>query len=132
MEELELRPALRKVKAPPGFETVVLARVRDIKSGASPVPGKPRAFGLKLSLAGGLAALLAGFILINVFVLQKNGAQGDSSWTGLGQGQTQGRIVPVMDSVDYGREVRNISGDPSTVYILEQVSDNGTSGNIRY
>jgi len=132
MEELELRSALKKVKAPPGFEKMVLARVRDIKSGARPVPVMSRPFGLKLSLAGGLAALLAGFILINVFVLQKNGTQGDSSWAGLGQGQTQGRIVPVMDSVDYGREVRNISGDSSAVYILEQVSDNGTSGNIRY
>jgi len=132
MEEPELRPALRKVKAPPGFEKMVLARLRDIKSGATPVPGTPRAFGLRLSLAGGLAVLLAGFILVNVFVLQKNGNQGDSSLAVLGQGQTQGRVVPVMDSVDYGREVRNISGDSSTIYILEQVSDNGTSGTIRY
>jgi hypothetical protein len=132
MEELELRHSLGKVNAPPGFERMVLARVRDIKSGTRPAPDSVRPFGLKLSLAGGLAALLAGFVLLNVFVLQKNGTQGDSSWAGLGPAQTQGRAVPVMDSVDYGREVRNISGDSSAVYILEQVSDNGTSGNIRY
>lgn len=132
MEELEMKHALRTVKAPPGFDQMVLARVRDIKTGARPVPGTSRPFGLRLSLAGGLAVLLAGFVLVNVFVLQKNGTQGDSSWAGLGQGQSQGRAVSVMDSVDYGREVRNISGDSSAVYILEQVSDNGTSGNIRY
>jgi hypothetical protein len=132
MAELELRNALDTVTAPPGFEQMVLARVRDIQSGARPAPGTFRALGLKLSLAGGLAALLAGFILVNVFVLQKNGTQGDPSLAGLGSGQTQGRIVPVMDSVDYGREVRSISGDSSAVYILEQVSDNGTSGPIRY
>ena len=129
MEELDLRHTLGKVTAPPGFEGMVLARVRDKKAGAAAVKLRPSV--LKLSLGGGLAALLTCLILVNIFVLRKNGTLETAS-LGAESGQTQAQIVPVMDTVDYGREVRTISGDSGAVYILEQVSDNGTYTDIRY
>lgn len=130
MEELDLRHTLNKVKAPPGFEGMVLARLHDVKSGARSIkvrPVRPR-----LYWAGGLAALLVCLVLVNVVFLSRPGRVTSTSPAGFESGPAQGRVVPVMDSVDYGREVRNISGDTSTVYILEQVSDSGTYGNIRY
>ncbi|MCJ7611322.1 MAG: hypothetical protein MUP19_03590 [Candidatus Aminicenantes bacterium] len=124
MEELDLRHAFKKVQAPPGFERMVLARLHEVKAGSAPV--KARSLSFKLTLAGGLAALLAGFVLINVFVFHQGGAPAGQAENAPGLGFAPGGVVQVMDSVDYGREVRNISGDPSTIYILEQVSDSGT------
>lgn len=130
MEELDLRHILGEVKAPPGFERTVLARLHDLKSG-----GRPAELGAlrpKLSWAAGLAAVLVCLVLVNVVFLPRSGRGTASSTAGFGSDQVQGQVVPVMDSVDYGREVRNVSGEPSTVYILEQVSDSGTYGNISY
>ena len=130
MEELDLRRAFKTVQAPPGFEQMVLSRLREVQAGAAAVRTRP--LGLRLALAGGLAALLASFVLINVFVLNPGGSPADLADNRPGQGTLQSGVVQVMDRVDYGREVRNISGDPNTIYILEQVSDNGTYADIIY
>jgi hypothetical protein len=130
MEELDLRHTLSKVKAPPGFERMVMTRLHDVKSGAR--LARVRSLRPRLSWVAGAAALLACLVLVNVVFLTHPGRVPESSTAGLRSNQVQGQVVPVMDSVDYGREVRNVSGDPSTVYILEQVSDSGTYANIRY
>ncbi len=127
MGELDLRHTLGEVQAPPGFERMVLARIHEIKAGTR--PAAVRSFRPKLAWAGALAALLVCAVVINFVVLPRGGGVSQAALeTGGGAGQT----IPVMDSVDYGREVRTVSGDASTVYILEQVSDSGTYGNIRY
>ncbi len=129
MGELDLRHTLGEVQAPPGFERMVLARVREIKAGARPAPGAIRPFRPRLAWAGGLAALLVCAVVFNFVVLPRGGGVSQAD---LAPGGSSSQTVPVMDSVDYGREVNTVSGDASTVYILEQVSDSGTYGNIRY
>lgn len=130
MGELDLRPMLSEVQAPPGFERMVLARVHEVKSGARPV--RLRSLRPRLSWALGVAALAAVLVLVNFMVLPRGGGPAVTPAASLTAGRAAEQAVPVMDSVDYGREVRSISGDSSTVYILEQVSDNGTSGTITY
>jgi hypothetical protein len=129
MEELDLRSNLTTVKAPPGFERMVLARLHETRSEKR--PALARSVKLRLGLAGGLAALLACFVLVGVFVLHLGGGKSGPAGGMLSEGQAPG-VVRVMDSADYGRELRNASGDPGTVYILEQVSDSGTYSDIVY
>jgi len=130
MEELDLRHAFKTVQAPAGFEQMVLSRIGEVQAGSAAVRTRP--LGFRLALAGGLAALLASFILINVFVLNPGGGPAGLADNRPGQGTPQSGVVQVVDRVDYGREVRNISGDPNTIYILEQVSDSGTYADIIY
>jgi len=127
MEELDLRHDLRMVQAPPGFERMVLARLHEVRAASGTAQTRP--FSRKFALAGVMAALLAGFVMINVFVLRPGGGPAENA---AALGSVPAGVVQVSDSIDYGREVRNISGDPSTIYILEQVSDSGTYADIIY
>jgi hypothetical protein len=132
MDELDLLRKLGKVNAPPDFEQKVMAQVslrkRDLRS-------RRRAF--RLSLAGGFASLLAIFVLLNVFVLQKKAPLGitdlkkDIAPASQKMQAAAGQVIPVIETLDYSTEVRSRSSEPQTIYLLEQVSDT-TSKDIKY
>ncbi len=132
MEELGLLKKLEKVKAPPNFEQKVMARVSLRKKS---VGRRPAA--LRLSLAGAFATLLIAFVLLNIFVLQKKAPVGVSDMKkGVPPAaemvqSAAGRIVSVIETLDYSTEVRSRSNGAKTIYLLEQVSDT-TSQEILY
>jgi len=132
MEELNLLEKLGRVKAPPDFERRVLDRLAQMKRTKAPAS----VFGLRLSLAGALTALLICFLLVNVFVLQKPGTLADrNQGLALDRGRAgeaaAGEVIPVMEPMNYGQEVRSQAADSGTIYILESVSDETYQG-IRY
>lgn len=132
MDELELLKKLDRVRAPADFELRVMARVSLEKKGL----GRRRT-AFRLSLAGAFASLLAVFVLLNVFVLQKKVPVGTAGVNESAVSISQrakgpaGEMVPVIETLDYSTEVRGRSPEPQTVYLLEQVSDTA-SREIRY
>jgi hypothetical protein len=131
MEESSLLERITRVKAPPDFEQKVLAQLSLRKR-------QLRARTLRLSLAGAFATLLVLFIGINIFFLpgkglvKLTGLEGDLSSPLSREQQLAPRdYIPIMEAVDYQGEVRSVSKDPTTIYILEQVSDE-TSTEILY
>jgi len=133
MEELGLLKKLEKVKAPPDFEQKIMARVSLQKRSLGP---KRSAF--RLSLAAGFASLMAVFVLLNVFVLQKKPLVGVSGLkkdippvSGMVVQTSAGQTIPVIETLDYSTEVRSRSFEPQTVYLLERISDT-TSKEISY
>jgi hypothetical protein len=132
MEELNLLEKLGKVKAPPDFERRVMDRLAQLKSTKAPAA----LFGLRLSLAGALTALVIGFLLVNIFVLQKPGTLADQSReSGLdrsaGNSRLKAEVIRVMEPLNYSQEVRGLASDRGAIYILENVSDK-TYQEIRY
>jgi hypothetical protein len=132
MEELNQLEKLGKVKAPPDFERRVMDRLVQLKRTKAPAA----LFGWRLSLAGALTALVIGFLLVNIFVLQKPGSlasQGRES--GLNRSAInsglEAEVIPVMERLNYSQEVRGLAADRGTIYILENVSDE-TYQEIRY
>ncbi len=127
LEELSLLKDLDTVKAPPGFEQGVMARLSLAKREA----GRPRRAALKLSLAGAFAGLLALFVGVNVFVLREKPAAvvADKKDAGApaapAASATKGaqQLIPVIETFDYASELGGRSAGPQTVYLLEQVSD---------
>lgn len=131
MEEFNLLKKLERVKAPPDFEQKVMAQLslrrRQIKFRT-----------LRLSLAGAFSAIVVLFIVVNVFFLpQKSplkflgGEKGISSSLQERGITVERDFIPIIESVDYTGEIRSVSPDPYTIYILEQVSDE-TSAEIKY
>jgi hypothetical protein len=132
MDEIELLKKLDRVKAPADFELKVMARVSLEKKG---LERKRTAF--RLSLAGAFASLLAVFVLLNVFVLQKKVPVGTAAANESAVSVSQrakgpaGETVSVIETLDYSTEVRGRSPEPQTVYLLEQVSETAPR-EIRY
>jgi len=123
MEELSPLEKLGRVKAPPDFERRVMDRLAHLKRTKAPAA----LFGLRLSLAGGLTALLICFLLVNVFVLQKPGTLADRNRElaparSVVTSAPAGQVIPVMESMNYSQEVRGLAADPKAIYILENVS----------
>jgi hypothetical protein len=132
MEELNLLEKLGRVKAPPDFERSVMDRLARLKRTKAPAS----VFGLRLSLAGGLTALLICFLLVNVFVLQKPGTLADRNRgltldRGAATSAPAAQLIPVMESMNYSQEVRSLAADSNAIYILENVSDETYQG-IQY
>ena len=129
MEESSLLEKLTRVKAPPGFEKKVLAQLSLRRR-------QLRASTLRLSLAGAFSAVLVLLVAINIFFLpgkglvKLTGLEEDlSSPLSRRQQLAPNGYIPIIEAVDYQGEIR--SGDPATIYILEQVSDE-TSTEILY
>jgi len=117
MEDISLLNKFGRVKAPPDFEQKVQAALSLRKK------TKPQmARALRLSFAGAAAAVLICFILLNVFVLQKKSpvALADK---GLVTDSTAREFIPITEPVDYSGEMRSVSYEPETIYILEQISE---------
>lgn len=128
MEEFKLLEKLERVKAPPGFEQKIMAQLSLRRR-------QRRTRQLRLSLATAFSAVLVLFIVINVFVLPERGLvklvglDKEISTPFLESDRLRGReFIPIIEPVDYTREMRSISREPSTIYILEQISDETSAG----
>jgi hypothetical protein len=130
MEGHELLGKTNKVKAPADFEARVFARLGEAKAARM-----RRKAAFRYAFAGSAAVVLVGIVLLNVFVLNHT-----SSRTLAGKGKSDAlanqlsfsdrlryggtqTYLPVLETVDYSNEYRNVSNQPRTVYILEQVSE---------
>lgn len=131
MEELNLLKKLEGVKAPPDFEQNVLAQLSLRKK------RKLRVNYLRFSLAGAFSGALVFFIIVNVFILPKKSSV---EFTGLERDipsslrridQQERETIPIIEILDYFGDVKSLSREPRTIYILEQVSDK-TSTKIKY
>jgi hypothetical protein len=129
MEEHEPLDAMTRVKAPAGFEEMVLSRL--------PAARKERArarryAAYRYAFAGSAALVIAGFLLFNPSPIEKETVltyaerAALTATPGKGTGVPsagRGRFVPVYETMDYASEFRNAQPRPKTVYILEQVSE---------
>lgn len=125
MEEINILKKLGRVKAPFGFEQRVMSQLSLRKRKQEKVRQ------LRFSMAGAFSLLAVFFVVFNIFILPQKDMQ---EFSGLdeespsilqrrGIDVTQRGIIPVIEAVDYKSEIQAISQEPSTVYILEQVSD---------
>jgi hypothetical protein len=133
MDELNLLQKLENVKAPPGFEQRVLARLYTRKK------KRVRVRNLSLSVAGAFSAVLVVFIVLSVFILPEKSPVGIAEMDKKSmapafeaeQMPAQKTTISIIEAVDYGEEVRSISHEPRTIYLLEQVSEE-VSSTIKY
>lgn len=131
MEEFNILNKLEKVKAPPDFEQKVLAQLSLRRR-------QIRARTLRLSLAGAFSAIVVFLLVINFFFFPGKGLvsltdleKEQSPLFSRGERLAPSEYIPIIEAVDYQGEVRSVSRDPATIYILEQVSDE-TSTDIMY
>ncbi|MEW5900969.1 MAG: hypothetical protein AB1715_05855, partial [Acidobacteriota bacterium] len=111
---------LDRVKAPPDFEQSVMAQLSLRKR-----TERQRRIAMRLSLAGAFASVLIVGVLLNVFVLPKRASLQQF------QPVSADELVPVIETLDYGTEIRSRSWEPEAIYLLEQVSDT-TLREIKY
>lgn len=132
MEELNLLERLERVQAPPGFERGVL---EELAARRTKKTRRERVF--RFSFAGATAFLLVGFIVLNVFFLERKSTSvvsglskqassllaRESRLLEKSKGPVSAETVPLIESVDYGYEVRSASSGPQAIYLLEQVTE---------
>ncbi|MBN2199510.1 MAG: hypothetical protein JW747_06620 [Candidatus Aminicenantes bacterium] len=132
MEESEILKKLPRAAAPPDFEARLMARLAERKGArTSGAPHRSR-----LWLAAVPAALLAVVVLVNVVFLRPPGSvpgpkvseKAGMHFSGTGR---NGDAVRIMEPLNYRQDMRRLSDEPETVYILESVSD-GVHGDILY
>jgi hypothetical protein len=136
MEELNLFEKLTRVKAPPDFEHKVMAQLslrRERKFRARR--------GLRFSFAAAAAFFLLAFVMTNVIFVPKKGQVDFATLektvpSSVARAKSQAiapssEFIPITEAVDYSHEVRSLSPEPQTIYILEQVSDTTNAG-IKY
>ncbi|MBC7361026.1 MAG: hypothetical protein H5U06_01885 [Candidatus Aminicenantes bacterium] len=120
MEEQKYVSQLPRVSAPPGFEQMVLARLREEKS------RRVRLKRLEWSLAGAVA-----LFLIAILVLTSGLKKPEYSVAGIEKNYGQEKVIPVVEPIDLRKEMMKATDEPQTVFILEQVSD-GLIQQVRY
>jgi hypothetical protein len=130
MDEMTILKKLEQVKAPPGFEQQVMARLSLRRRSQH----RPRV-AFRLSLAGAFASLLLVFVLLNVFVLQdraplniSRSQNGGSTADAIVQPAGFGQTISIIETLDYSSEMRSRSYEPGAIYLLEQVSDTTPKG----
>jgi len=123
MEVYELLKGLETVKAPSDFEQKVRAQLSLRKR------KHVRSRSLRFSLTGALAGGFAILLVINFFILS---GQNPARFSGLesdlapsplaGERFMAEASIPIIETVDYASEIRTLTNEMPTVYILEQVS----------
>jgi hypothetical protein len=123
MEAYELLKRLDTVKAPSDFELKVMAQLSLRKR------KHVRSRTLHFSLTGALAGCIAVLIAINLFILP---GQGPASFSSPERDLTSSAFsaerysaeesIPIIEALDYASEIRTLTNEVPTVYILEQVS----------
>ena len=125
MSEMDVWKRLDTVKAPPGFEQQVMARLSLRKR-----QERRRRVALRWSLAGSVASLAVVFALLGTHVfrnqppseLADRGADMRPSGMMIRQAAAD-QTIPVIETLDYTTEIRSRSTEPETIYLLEEVSD---------
>jgi hypothetical protein len=124
MEDTSFLRKLDRVIAPPDFERRVMAQLVQRRATLAQTR---RTQVFRLSLAGAAAALLAGFLVLNMIVLRSSGPAPFADRDAAGARES----VPITETMNYRNEVRAAANEPRTVYILEQVSD-ASNVHIKY
>jgi len=128
MEGHELLIKMTKVEAPAGFEQGVLDRL----PAARKERARARRVAYRYAFAGSAALVLVSFFLFRPSLPEKDAvltyAERDALAAAPGKGTgfpsaNRNRFVPVYETMDYASEFRNAQSQPTTVYILEQVSE---------
>ncbi len=123
MEAYELLKRLETVKAPSDFEQKMMAQLSLRKR------KHVRSRTLRVSLTGALAGGIAVLLAINFFILPGQGParisspEMDLASSALyGERFAAGESISIIEIVDYASEIRTLTNEVPTVYILEQVS----------
>lgn len=123
MEAYELLKRLETVKAPSDFEQKIMAQLSLRKR------KHVRSRTLRVSLTGALAGGIAVLLAINFFILPGQGParfsspERDLASSALyGERFAAGESISIIETVDYASEIRTLTNEVPTVYILEQVS----------
>ncbi|MEE8376786.1 MAG: hypothetical protein V3R45_00315 [Candidatus Aminicenantaceae bacterium] len=123
MEAYELLKRLETVKAPSDFEQKMMAQLSLRKR------KHVRSRTLRVSLTGALAGGIAVLLAINFFILPGQGParisspEMDLASSALyGERFAAGESISIIETVDYASEIRTLTNEVPTVYILEQVS----------
>ncbi|MGD2295336.1 MAG: hypothetical protein PVF22_05820 [Candidatus Aminicenantes bacterium] len=123
MEAYELLNKLDSVKAPAGFEQTVMAQLSARKR------KKVRVRTVRYSFAGAFAGVVAILLVVNFLILPGRGPGQHSELERslapelrFEKQYTAGQSIPIIEAVDYSSEIRTLSDEVPTVYILEQVS----------
>ena len=128
MDDISLLRKLERAAAPPDFERRVMAQLARRRA---ELPQVRRAQVFRYSLAGAAAALLVCFLALNVFVLRSGPDRTMMAGRDRLESASAGGVVSITEPLSYRNEVRSVSYEPQTVYILEQVS-NASNKYIRY
>jgi hypothetical protein len=130
MEGHELLSKMNRVKAPADFDEGVFTKLGEARRARV-----RRQAAFRYAFAGSAAVLLIGFVLLNVHVVNTRAPRAfadkgssealtnQTSFSGRAGDGTARIYLPVLETVDYSNEFRNVSNQPQTVYILEQVSE---------
>jgi hypothetical protein len=121
---------LERVAAPPDFEGRVMSALTARRASLAQAR---RTRPLRYSLAGAAAFLLIGFLALNILIPHRPDAALQAGLEGLDGRDAAGRrtSLPITETMNYRSEILGAasafhsasSSSPSTVYILEQVSD---------
>jgi hypothetical protein len=128
MDNANVLKKLTRVAAPPDFERRVMAQLARRRA---ELPRARRAQVFRYSLAGAAAALLVCFLALNVFVLRSGPDRPMMAGRDMLESAPTGGVISITEPVSYRNEVRGVSYEPQTVYILEQVS-NASNKYFRY
>ena len=124
MDELSVLKRLDTVKAPPDFEQKLMARL-SLRKGWSAGGGRRWGYrGRRFRFAPGRLCRIERFCLRQQAPVTVSKAEAGA------EARTQ-QIIPVIETLDYGTEMRSRAPEPETIYLLEQVSDTAPGG-IRY
>jgi hypothetical protein len=103
---------LPRVTAPPGFEQAVVSRLHRAKIKRQKVRKMEFAF------SGIMVSIILIFLIFNQVFQKSEYATGS-----IGKSGRQEEIIPIVEPVNFRKEIMKKTEDPQTVYILEQVSD---------
>lgn len=130
MEEWHLLTSVQKVEAPEGFEQKVMAQLALRKR------RRLRNRRLSFALAGACASLVVVLLAVNFLILTPKSSPDFSGLErdvppGFFPGQWErSRTIPITETINYSGEIRDLSHDTRTVYILERVSDRADTKTI--
>lgn len=132
MEEFDFMKNIERVKAPDDFDGRVLEELskRKVKN--------VRTRQLRLSFAGAFSAIAVIIVITSLFILPRGETakfsaleKGLSSESMIKKERARRPSIPIIEEVNYSGEIRNLSHEAQTIYILEQVSES-TDASIKY
>lgn len=132
MEEFDFMKNIERVKAPDDFDERVLEELskRKVKN--------VRTRQLRLLFAGAFSALAVIIVITTLFILPHGETakfsaleKGLSSESMIEKERGRRPSIPIIEEVNYSGEIRNLSHETQTIYILEQVSES-TDASIKY